>query len=407
MTKKRGKRRPKQRKKRRRRRRPEPRKPSLHVDLTHRLREEGPEALVFSLLRDSAELRPEPEFQGLRFDRVLLAGAMADAFRKYQERLEQAEQEGEEAVADVWGEMEEEVIEVVATPEFRHDFLERLDHLTERLKRTGQRGKLASALFLQTFLKMEGLPWAVCGLVDTLYREAREQVFQEVAEKEALMETLLAGTDVEGFEALWATLQEPERRAVAEEFLQTHPDLRERLEKELDRQIEQATEAIEAGELVLGLFHDEELVRPMAYLAAHIEEQGLVSQEFTEAEAKALAEQFFEFIRRTIAEVVTPTRMMEMKAHLRGILEKRWQAKDKQAPLIHAAIASLGAWERHEDNPILLAEFVCQSRELFTGPKAEDPALIAKFGELVEEIGGGRGSQGSLLDRLRQRFSRR
>lgn len=233
--------------------------------MERRLREEGPEAFILSLLRDSAELRQEPEFQELHFDKALVAEAMEGAFERYQGRLEQAEQEGEEAFANVWAEMEEEVIETLTTPKFRHDFMERPDRLAERLKHSGEGQKLASALILSTFLEIEGLPWSICGLVYAIYREAQEQLFQEIVE-EALISTLLEGVDTGDFEAVWAALEEPERRAAAEEFLRSHPDVHERLGREMDRRIDEAVEAIQEGGLKLDLFRDEEILWGAAYL---------------------------------------------------------------------------------------------------------------------------------------------
>jgi len=386
MAKKKGKRHAKARKKRRQTCHPRPRKPPLHEELERRLMEEGPEAFFISLLTQSAALRREPEFRDLHFDRDLVAEALDEAFKRYRERLERAEREGEEAVADVWAEMEGEVIEALATPAFRRDFLGRLDRLIERLRRTGQREKFASALFIRPLLEVERFPWSICGLVNVIYREAQEQVFREVMEKKALADILLEGVDVEDFDALSAILEEPERKAAVEEFLKTHPHLKKRLQEEVDRQIEEAVEAIREGKIVLGLFRDEELLRAIAYLAVHLEEQGITPQTSADMDREAIAARYFEFVQRSIAEIATPARMAEMKAHLEGILRERWRTRDKQAPLIHAAMVSLDAWERCEDNPIFLAEYIRQSEELFKGPKAADPALNAKFRELVEEI---------------------
>lgn len=394
--KKRSKRRAKARRRRQRLHRPQLRGPSPIKELERRLREE-PEAFILSILRDSAKLRQEPEFQDLRFDKALVAEVMEDAFRRYQKRLEQAEQEGEKALADVWAEMEEEIIEALTPPAFRRDFLEQLDRLAERLRRAGEREKLASTLLLSTILKIEGMPWSVCGLVYAIYREAQEQLFQEIAEEEALMRTLLEGVEAEDFEAVWATLEEPERKAAAEAFLRRHPDMRKRLEKEMDRKIDEAVEAIKEGKLKLDLFRDEELLRGMAYLAIY-EEQFSISQELTEAEANAVAARFFKLIQRAIAEVMTPTRVAEMEAHLKGILRELWKAKDKQTLLIQAVTASLEAWEHYEDNPVLIAEYIRQSRELFERPESTDPGLEAKLKELIEEIKRAGGIEGAEVE---------
>lgn len=99
-----------------------------------------------------------------------------------------------------------------------------------------------------------------------------------------------------------------------------------------------------------------------------------------------MASKYLKLIQRSIAEVMTPDRVAEMKAQMRHTLREHWRAKDKRVPLIHAAIASLDLWERCEDNPILVAEYVRRGKELFEEHESINPELGARLEELIEEI---------------------
>lgn len=134
-------------------------------------------------MRDSYKLREEPEFRDLYFDVDRAAEVSVKVMKKYEKRTAEMVKASLDERQMLYDDMRIEIIDELATPEFRRDFLRRLDRCADRLKSTREVEKMEMALFLPPILQLlKEIPWGLCGLVTTIYEETTEKAFREYEE---------------------------------------------------------------------------------------------------------------------------------------------------------------------------------------------------------------------------------
>ena len=386
--------------------------------LATRIARAGPDYIkenFVRIMRDSYKLREEPEFRDLYFDVDRAAEVSVKVMKKYEKRAAEMEKAGPDERQMFYDDMRIEIIDELATPEFRRDFLRRLDRCADRLKSTREVEKMEMALFLPPILQLKEIPWGLCGLVTTIYEETKEKAFREYEEDMELfgdfIEAMRRGADIE---EILAMATRPERLAAFTEKLESTPSLRERVARNMDQLMEEVSEAISQGKVKLNLFSDEEILLAYVYLAAYIEEAGI---EEATADRQAIALKFVEFVQRSIDEVMTPERAAQMKNHLEELFSKWAHAKGKERRWATYALAvanTLDSWEPYHENPFLMGEYLYRAKQM--GSKGRSRKLNARFEEMLEAVMAGREVRPAppspteegkgLLARLRRRILR-
>jgi len=332
-------------------------------------------------------LREEPEFRDLYFDPDKTVEVTVRVMQKHEERAAEVAQASRDEQQMFYDDVRIEIIDQLATPQFRRDFLRRLGECQERLKGTNKVKKLEMALFLDPILRQKEVPWGLCGLVTTIYEETKEKALREYEEEQELFEELLEALGGEAdVEELLAMAEDPELLAAFTKKLEAKPALRERIERDIDQWIREIGEAIAQGEVELGLFTEEEILLAMVYFTDYA--QRLRPEEYR---SEAVSYKFLECMQRAIADIMTPARVEAMEGHLDRLFLTWAKSKDERkrrwAPHVQAVRGSLSSWGGYHENPILLSEYLYRSKELQErARRGQIRDLEEKFNALVEKV---------------------
>ncbi len=308
---------------------------------------------------DSYALAEESEFADLYFDGDKMGMANERFAKKYEKQLEAAKEEGEDEYHQVFDQMRIEIIDEIARPPFRKDVFRRLELLTNRLAGTSDARRLETALVLGSMLKMKQLPWGICGLVLAIYGRTVERRVGEFQEEREVMREVLEllgpGPDLEN--AL-SHLQNPNQASLLREKLEARPELRQRLERQFDKMVEEFEHALWTGETRLDLFTPEELLLPFNRL-----EEKYVAENIdpSTADPQKTAEDTVKSIRDSLVEILTADRLQEIKRDLERVSQQWQREKNKWAMPLQAEIGWLDDYSV-EENRFFMAAYAGQIR---------------------------------------------
>ena len=342
--------------------------------LVNQIASGGEEYVIKNLVRvmtGSDKLAREEEFIDLYMDGKKAAEASERWFEKYEKRLTAATKKGEEESFEVYEEMQAKVIDELVTPDFRTEVNERLQTLLNRLMPSNHIKKLEMVLLLQPMLMMSGIPWSACGLIRAIYERTMEATMQQFEDQKELIDDLEKTLKEEGGEDvdIDKILESPEKfEEIGEKLLATNPDLRQRLEEEADKMLDEFEEELADGKVPLDLFTEAELAYPFARLNAEI---GDPSQLEPGAE---LQERIYNTMNQALSEIMTPERMQLMHQVVEATAKAWISQKQKWAP---ALVTELGWLEgdAYEENSFIYAAFLGQVKR---ANSEEDAAAKSK-----------------------------
>jgi hypothetical protein len=300
-------------------------------------------------------LRDEPEFRDLYFDVEKAAEASMRIGEKFEERFHQVAKASRDEQAQVYDAMRIEIIDELATPQFRQDVLRRVHLCTERLKSTDDTEKLEMALFLGAILEAKEIPWGLCGLITSIYEATAKEAQRLYHEEKEIVDAFLKAAGPErDLEKLSALPMDSPPFAAFTQSLKSKPGLRERLEREAFRVTREYEEMLARGEIELDLFTDVELIRPVTYMADYLEVNQI---DPLTADPQRQADKFAEFIRRSIGEVMVKERVQQMKDALKKTAAQWLRAKNPQGAWLEIELAWLDS-VAPVDNPFLYAGYL-------------------------------------------------
>ncbi len=319
---------------------------------------------------DSYELTEEPEFADLYFDDDKTAMANERFAKKYIKQLEAAKVEGEDEYHQVFDQVRIEIIDEIARPPFRKEVLRRLEQLTNRLAGASDARKLEIAFVLGSMLRMKKLPWGICGLVLAVYERTIERGRRELEEEREVMGEVL---DLFGperdLEKTLSNLQDPELAGVLTEKLKARPELRQRLERQVDKMVEGFEQALWKGETRLDLFTQEELLLPFHRMQAKIEAENV---DLATADPQKTAQDLIQYMRDSLVEVLTPDRLQEIKRSLERVSQQWQREKNKWAMPLQAEIGWLDDYSV-EESRFFMAAYAGQIRRQLGSRKSDAP----------------------------------
>ncbi len=307
----------------------------------------------------SARLADEPEFADLFLNRDQAVKVTERWYTKYEKRLKEAERKGKDEYQQVFDDMRIEIIDELATPAFRNDVKKRLQAMNDRLMVTSDDKKIEMVMILQPLLDMKDIPWGLCGLIITIYSRTMEKemkAFQEENEIfEALTEAIKKDEGEEKIDFIKIMKSPNKLEQLSQKIFGKNPGLRERVEKQIWKRVDEFEEELAKGEIALDLFTEEELLLPLQRLQEELEAPVTEAQPGNE-----LTNHVFDAIRQTINDIMTPERYKRLRKDVESTAKAWMRQRNKWAASLQAELTLLE--DTYEENPFLLHAFFGQIR---------------------------------------------
>jgi hypothetical protein len=214
---------------------------------------------------------------------------------------------------------------------------------------------------------MKEIPWGVCGLVIAIYSRTFEQTLQEYEQEKEFFGELSKMLEGGNPADILAYIEDPEKSAAIVEKLKAKPELHRRLENQLQKEVDEFEEALWKGRLKMDLFTEEELLSSFIHLQEIIEADQV---DLSTADRKQVTVMFADILRQSIVEIMTPERIMRMKADLDKIFKRWLREKNRWAVAIQAETYWLDEIEV-VDNRFLFAVYVSQVRRVMEAHVSE------------------------------------
>lgn len=326
--------------------------------LLHGTRSELEESVI-QLLIGSASLRTEPEFRDLHFDVERAAQISARIFPKYAPRFERVMRKSGDERQQVYDDFRIEVIDELATPEFRQDLLKRLERCAARFQREGKQERWETTMLLRGVMEQPKLPWGICALLTTLFEETRAVMEVHDAEEQELLGDftgrIKGATDPS--HSLPLTIP-PERTDEFARKVDAKPGLRERLERKAQSMIDGFERELFQGKYELHVFSDEEIQRAIQCFDNFAQSNVLDPKKpLTDGAAKGFAA----CIEQTVRALATPERIQDIVKALKQT-GTEWLRRGKPAGALMQMESGWLADDPSPDNHILYTLFAGQLR---------------------------------------------
>jgi hypothetical protein len=284
-------------------------------------------------------LREEPEFRDLAFDVEDTVEVSLRVQKKYENELLQVMQASEDEQFQLHDEIRAEIIDELATPDFRRDVLRRLDRTLDRLKKFPAADKLELALVLSTLLETKQVPWGLCGLMTAIYSATIERAEQlEQAENDVFGEFRQVFEEANDVDGLPSMMKNPQRLTALAQKIEAKPGLSDHLQRQTEKMTREFEQALASGKVELDLFTDAELLRSYTYLKEYVTANQI---DLAKMDPEEMATQFMESIKRAIREIVTPKRVEEMKLYLEKTSQTWLRAKNPRGAALQIELSYL------------------------------------------------------------------
>jgi|GEM_PF-2213235 len=188
-------------------------------------------------------------------------------------------------------------------------------------------------------------------------------------------------------ERVLALAKEPEVVAQVTQTLEAHPELRARMERDLDRMIEHVGQAIRRGDIPATFFTDEEIL--ITYADTYNALGDVIGTTKT-LDGPAMGRKLFEFMQSNLVTIITPERNRQFRQYLESIGREMARSADrtqeKLGMQLALAAATLDSWELGK-HPFLYEVYVAQAKGIQEHGLAEgsSPEREALFRRLIAE----------------------
>jgi hypothetical protein len=320
---------------------------------------------LIPVMIDSGKFAKEPEFIDLTMDPHKTPEVTGRWLQKYDKLLKAAQKKGKSEFQQVYDEVRIKTIAELATPAFRKDVDQRLQALIERLMTGNNLKDLEMAFILEPLLKLKDVPWGICMLIIEIYNRTMEQSMQKYEEQKEVMDAIGATLKAEGEEMIDVdkVLQSPAKlERFGQKLFAKNPGIRERLEKQAMDIVDAFESELAKGNVDLDLFSEAELVLPFQRIAQEI------GKPVAELQSDDIQNRFFEAMRQTIAEIMTPDRLRQTRQKLESTAKIWLRERQKWAGTLEIELGWMED-EKYEDNKFILSAFIGQSRQAGKGQK--------------------------------------
>lgn len=332
---------------------------------------------LIRIMQHSATLHHEPEFSDLYLDPMQTLEAAARHFARFQRQVTRAMRRGREPTTDIYDDYRIAVLDDMDTLQLRQQLRRRLDRYINRPKRDRDAAKLESALFLRVLLDDKAnklvkgkkpLPLGVYALVTVMYEDSFVRAMEEIPTAREIV-----GNDLY---RMWCARRHKKDMQIittAVEQIDAFAELEERIKADpalalvWKRQELFLIEEFQTKILQTGLRISPDFFTPdEAMLALDKMERQYLSRPWSLSRYFPLLAfpNFAECVRETLAEILTPQRIVEMSDELKSLGQYCLEAdNDSMRPLashIQAAIHHLER-EASSQNQVAATLYLVQS----------------------------------------------
>jgi hypothetical protein len=297
------------------------------------------------VLWDSQNWRTEPEFRDLAFDPYQTGQAMSVAWQELRFDPEEFDKLSDEVKDDRNFELNARAIELNLGPEFKKDFLRRLERYRQRLRIGRQWEALAQAGLMQMILETSDqsgeAAWPECMLVYQVHYEAvgdylRLQEAAETALEQALQ---TIGQTADAPDASLTDEKRAQLTVELEQAAQRTPGLWDFLERAADDLVDDALNAVRQGEVCFNLFTSKETSTYFAYFLSALLTSGAsrtMPEDLSPQERANVDKQIDEAVAECLDQIDTPQRRAELYAAARAALQQLQAAENADSPATYA-----------------------------------------------------------------------
>lgn len=305
---------------------------------------------AIQVLMASADLRDEPEFEDLYFEVAAVSRALARVMPRYQSKLERAAAQGQDAQQQVYDDARIEMIEQVATREFRREFLRRYDRMLNRLAAGIEMPRFEQAVLLRPLLQNKTFPWGIVGLVTRIFSETQQTLLEPVVDSEETIEQLqqVLG-DLGSADELLTRLQNPAASDALMARIESSEQARAVLQEHAERILQNFEEAIFKGAIELDLFTPDEIAQSMLEL---VQARKQLDASLGNPNADAVRQNTDRILAHKLDTLVTPERLAQMTSQLAAVRDEWYHSGNPHAPSLDMEISDLADMTPSE-NPFL------------------------------------------------------
>ncbi len=368
---------------------------ALGAELKRQTPDQFQERLMAGLLR-AIELREEPEFADFYFDDQQLREALEHHVKRYQKRMDALiEQNKLQAARELYDHLRIDVIAELVTPAVRQDLQARTDRCLARLRRGAESDKLEALTYARTLLAGmdQTLPLGLCGLFTAIYEDSRQRALAslgvELDLRDQIASFMPGSREMPDAEQLLALAERPEVVAQVTQTMEAHPELRARMERDMDRMIEDVGKAIRRGDIPARFFTDEEILITYADVFNAV---GGLSGAKKGPSASVMGQKLSEAMQKNLAAIITPERNRLFRQYLETIGREMAHSGDRTRQRLGMqltlAAATLDTWELGK-HPFLYEVYVAQTKAMQDHGLAGgfSPEREALFRRLIVERG--------------------
>jgi len=353
------------------------------------------------IMQQSSSLRHEPEFADFYLDPMQTLENSARHFPRFQRRMMRMMRRGKKPDASKYDDYRTAVLDDMDTPQLRQELRHRLDHYITRPKRKRKRrgrdtAKLESALFIRMLLDekadklLDGkkpLPLGVYALVTVIYEDSLDRAMKEIPTARDIV-----GND---FYRTWCARHHKEDMhiiATAVEQIDVFAELEERIKADpalalaWKRQELSLIEEFQMKILKMGLHISPDFFTPdETMLALDKMERQYLSKPWSLGRYFPILvlPNLAECIRETLAEIMTPKRIVEMSKGLKALGRYCLEGdNDSMRPLVPHIQAAIHHLEREALSQNQVAATIYTSQSLhaaLSDPDALSPRLQRFF----------------------------
>jgi hypothetical protein len=216
-------------------------------------------------MMEMESLAEEPEFADFELGEET-AKIVTQSIMATDDEMSRLEEAGdEEGIEQLLAKTKLEVLQKAVTPAVKADIRRRLEALSRRLRREGQRQRAESIAALASMLDFPPFPWVMFEPVSQALDEVTAQTLDLIVLGQSIAEAAGRSAADIGPDEWSGLLKDPEVASGLEALYEANEILQETMERGFERVEKALTRRVSTGQFDLGLFSAEELALGVAW----------------------------------------------------------------------------------------------------------------------------------------------
>ncbi len=273
-------------------------------------------------------LTDEPEFADFELGEHA-AAIIAEAIASSDDEVKDLDDvRDEERINDAIAQAKADALLKIVTPALKEDIRHRLQNLSHRLRKTGEKERAEGIEVLAAMLDQPVFPWLLFGPVQRAFDNMTEDLLGLVVLHQALAQAAGRQTEDISPEEWEKLLSDPEVMRRFGDLYESDEILQDVVDLHFDKIEDAVSRRLYNGEIELGLFDDQELILGLAWHDYETEktEEESVDDEEEEEELKTWARLTIKAAVETLTYLSTPERQQRWAERLeQAIASQHWE----------------------------------------------------------------------------------